>query len=234
MHRINDAAAHALNALTPGEAYVFDEAVATDEYLAEHLDSFRRVATELADGLPDIVPAASPEIWERIVAETGIETIAPPEIAPVVPIHRKRGGVMMSVAAVAAALTIGVATGTVIADSAQTARDQAITAASAGSTTIEMTNPVGMSGITASAVIEADGNGFLLGEALPALDQDRTYQLWVIVDGQVISAGLLGNNPDVVQFRAEGNIEGMAISNEVAGGVVVSEADPVALWLRDA
>ena len=74
----------------------------------------------------------------------------------------------------------------------------------------------------------------MTADSLPALADDRTYQLWVIVDDQVVSAGLLGNNPDVVQFRAEGDIVGMAISNETAGGVVVSENDPVALWLRDA
>mgnify|MGYP001819408266 FL=1 len=50
----------------------------------------------------------------------------------------------------------------------------------------------------------------------------------------MVSAGLLGNDPDVVQFRTEGNVVGMAISEEVAGGVVVSQNDPVALWLDSA
>jgi hypothetical protein len=235
MERINTAAARAINALPPEEAAEFDEMVEGDVYLLAHVDSFRRVAIELTDGLPEIVPVASPVIWERIVKETGIGRDREPSPAPVAPSQRRSRGILMAVAAVAAALVFGVAAGGVSNGSTPSMREAAAAAASKpDATTIAMASPSGIAAINASVVLTGDGTGYLTAESLPALTEDRTYQLWVVVDDQVISAGLLGNDPNVVQFRAEGNIVGMAISNETVGGVVVSENDPVALWLRDA
>jgi len=239
MERINTAAARAINALSETEADVFDEMAQQDTYLTDHVDSFRRVAMELVDGLPEIVPVASPEIWDRIAGETGIYQQTGEDVAPapsdVVPIRRKGRNTFLAIASVAAALVFGIAVGGVIDGSNPSMQEMAVAAsADAGSTTITMTNPAGATDINAQVVLAADGTGYVMAESLPTLSDDRTYQLWVIVDDQVISAGLLGNDPDVMQFRAEGNIVGMAISNEVAGGVVVSEVDPTTLWLQDA
>lgn len=239
MERINTAAGRAINALPDAEADRFDVLIEHDAYLADHVESFRRVAVELADGLPEIVPAASPIIWERILDETGIGSsnasgvrggvIAPPRTP-----DRKAFPTLLAAMSVAAALIIGAVIGNA-AFAPDPLREVAVAAASDPSaTTMSMTSPVGTTEINAEVVLTADGTGYLFGDSLPALNEDRTYQLWLIVDDQVISAGLLGNDPGVVQFRAEGNVVGMAISNEVAGGVVVSEADPTALWLQEA
>jgi hypothetical protein len=235
MERINWAAARAINALPPDEAAEFDEVAEGDAYLLKHLDSFRRVAAELAGGLPEIVPVASPVIWERIVQETGLDPNPATTPAPVAPLRRRGRSTFLTAIAVAAALVFGVAAGGILNGSTSSVSELAAAAATKpGATSIAMTSPSGITAINASVVLTEDGTGFVTADSLPALADDRTYQLWVIVDDQVVSAGLLGNNPDVVQFRAEGDIVGMAISNETAGGVVVSENDPVALWLRDA
>lgn len=237
MERINTAAARALNALPAEEAAQFDAAAETDRYLSDHLDSFRRVATQLTSGLPEIVPVASPEIWERIVTETGIGTEDKPNNRDetVVPIRKRTLPTLLAIVSVAAALFVGVAIGDIAGNTTPSMRDVAAAAAAEpGATTVVMTSPVGATGINAEVVVTSNGTGYLLGESLPALTDERTYQLWLIVDDQIVSAGLLGNDPDVVQFRAEGNIVGMAISNETAGGVAVSEAEPTALWLQDA
>lgn len=235
MERINTAAARAVNALPPAEAAEFDALAAEDAYLSEHVESFRRVAAELAGGLTEIVPVASPVIWDRIAQETGIDQAPQESPAPAIPLKRRGRDFVTAVAAVAAALVFGVAAGGLLNGSEPSLREVAAAAASeAGATTVEMTSPSGIAAINASVVLTEGGTGYLTADSLPALTDDRTYQLWVIVDDQVISAGLLGNDPDVIQFRAEGNIVGMAISNEKAGGVVVSENDPVALWLQDA
>lgn len=236
MERINTAAAHAVNALTPEEAERFDAIVRGDRYLQDHFDSFRRVSVELVEGLPDIVPAASPDIWERIVSETGIGADAHKDTAEtnVVSIKKRPRSNLLMIVSVAAALVVGAIVGTNLSESTPSMRDIAVaTASDPGATTILMTSPNGPE-INTEVVLASDGTGYLLGESLPALSEDRTYQLWLIVDDQVISAGLLGSNPDVVSFRAEGNVVGMAISNEVAGGVVVSEVAPTTLWLQDA
>ncbi len=65
---------------------------------------------------------------------------------------------------------------------------------------------------------------------LPQLDTSQTYQLWSVVDGEVVSVGLLGSDPDVVSLRLEGEPAVLALTVEVAGGVAVSTQSPVAVW----
>jgi hypothetical protein len=51
---------------------------------------------------------------------------------------------------------------------------------------------------------------------------------------RVISVGIMGNRPEISAFRVEGQLAGLAISEEILGGVVVSEQDPVGVWLDEA
>jgi hypothetical protein len=87
---------------------------------------------------------------------------------------------------------------------------------------------------TAKAIIVLmpDGTGYVTQHTLEPLPADRTYQLWAIVDGRVISAGVLGPNPGTVPFHIDvAGFEGFAITEEVAGGVVSSVNDPVVAFL---
>ena len=88
------------------------------------------------------------------------------------------------------------------------------------------------SSANAIIVLMPDGTGYLTQHTLQPLPDDRTYQLWAIVDGKVISAGVLGPDPDVVPFRIDvDGFEGFAITEEVVGGVVSSENQAVVAWL---
>ena len=58
--------------------------------------------------------------------------------------------------------------------------------------------------VGAEAIIDQDGHGFLLGEGLPALASDQTYQLWGVIGEQVISLGVLGTNPEIELFSSGG------------------------------
>jgi len=84
-------------------------------------------------------------------------------------------------------------------------------------------------GSVARVVLTANGEGYVLpNDNLDALDSDRTYQLWVVTpDGQVISAGVLGSQPDPARFTWTGDVAGFALTRERAGGVVSSEGDVV-------
>ncbi len=201
-----------------------------DDDLARELAAFRRVAVALIDGLPDIIPAASPELWDHISERAGISSPAPPAL-----VEKTRH---MSWSLMAAALLAVVAVGaTTVLATRSTTRDirSTATAAIAASDSLHVTlsSPEGVTGIHPEVVIAADGTGFVIADSLPHLSDDRTYQLWVIVEDRVVSAALLGNEPGVIEFRAEGEISGIAISNEVAGGVVVSAVAPTAIWLSD-
>ncbi len=81
--------------------------------------------------------------------------------------------------------------------------------------------------VAATAALEPDGSGYLLGAALPSLDDSRTYQLWGVQGDNVISLGLLGNSPSVVAFHADPGTEQLVITEEVAGGVSSSENPPL-------
>ena len=83
----------------------------------------------------------------------------------------------------------------------------------------------------AEVVLTADGKGFVIPtENLPALDESRTYQLWVINTSEaVISAGVLGRDPAPAPFTWTGDVSGLALTREIAGGVVSSEGDVVSV-----
>ena len=85
--------------------------------------------------------------------------------------------------------------------------------------------------VFANVVITADGTGFLRRESLDSLPGDRTYQLWAVMGTGLISAGVLGPNPDVVPFQMAGEIIGFAVTEEIAGGVVTSQNQPIATGL---
>lgn len=85
--------------------------------------------------------------------------------------------------------------------------------------------------LLAHAVVTPGGTGFLRASSLHTLSSDRTYQLWAVVGAGRISAGLLGRRPDVVPFQVAGEVIGLAVTVEVAGGVVASQNQPVATGL---
>lgn len=68
------------------------------------------------------------------------------------------------------------------------------------------------------AVLLRDGTGYVLADRLPDLTDEETYQLWAMIDGRPVSAGVLGPAPDIARFRASRTTAALAISVERAGG----------------
>ena len=80
------------------------------------------------------------------------------------------------------------------------------------------------------AVILPGGQGYVYGSKLSPLSSLQTYQLWGAVGGQLISYGLLGTDPaTVIPFRAGPGVSALAVTEEVAGGVVSTAHQPVAV-----
>ena len=80
-----------------------------------------------------------------------------------------------------------------------------------------------------------DGRGYLLADGLASLATNRTYQLWALIDGERISAGTLGQHPQVAAFNVSGPVDGFAITEEQGIGVVASTNPPVVVgWFRSA
>lgn len=97
-----------------------------------------------------------------------------------------------------------------------------------GSSTMVLADGAGHA--VATVVLLPDGTGLLTIEDLPAVGEDRTYQLWGVMDDEVVSVGLAGTGPGTTTFTADTlRLQALVLTEEEAGGVAVSEADPLAL-----
>ena len=219
--------AYALDALSLEERRRVEAALAADPELRKIADLLDEVAAELAAaavGDADRTPAG---LWARIAAAT----------TPI-PVSRARGSLWrrwlapalaataVAAAAVLAVVAVGQHTRLIDFEESPLAAAAAAARNQQGSLVVALTGRV-----PAEVILAADGTGYLLTPDAPALTAEETYQLWAIVGDRVISAGILGPDPEVAAFHVSGEIAGFALTVEVAGGVVSSEQEPVAVGL---
>jgi hypothetical protein len=103
-----------------------------------------------------------------------------------------------------------------------------------GSRTAELVASDGT--MMAEIVVTADGRGFVSPSELPTLPAGRTYQLWAMSDDwpetPAVSVGVLGRDPSVFAFQADGGVAGFAITEERAPGVErTRQAEKFEGWL---
>lgn len=239
--------AYALDALEDHERDLVDAHLAVNPRFRSEVDQHREAIAFLAEGvLAGDGARPRPDIWQGI--ENSLQE-APPPLRLVRPTRSspRLPWTTRVVGAVAAAAVIAVAglglrvyqqddridalRAALDGDRLEEAAATAVTIP--GAELLTLSAPTG-TGIEARITLQPDGIGYLVSDGLPALPPDRAYQLWAIVDDNVISAGVLGPDPGVSPFQVTGNVAGFAITEEVAGGVVASVNDPVAVWLRDA
>ena len=165
-------------------------------------------------------------LWDRISGALE-ETPPPLDLAPVVPLPARRStGMRIAASVAAAAAVVAVIFGVKVVDlgnqldriESQNGIERVVVEAQQDprSRTVELASADGTE--VAEVVLRPDGTGFLVKDRLAPLPPDRTYQLWALVDGKAISAGVLGPDPGIVAFKAAGEPAGFAISNEVRGG----------------
>ena len=231
--------AYALDAVDETDRRRVEDYLTINPRAADEVRQHREVATMLAFTGMD-APAG---VWERIVAS--LEEQAPPpgpelsrvmpapdRPAPVVPIEHARRRRMRSVgtwlAATAAAAVVAVAVVSVVDRRADAPGDPIAVAAEAAredrDSQIATLRSEGVD-VTAEAIVDQDGHGFLLAQDLPPLPDDRTYQLWGVVGEDVISIGILGPHPEIETFTVEADVVAFAVTIERAGGVV-SDGNP--------
>ena len=206
-----------------------DRELTTFESHLETCDDCQANLREARDALAALVPDQEPptHLWSRIESALDDEHEAVVvELAP----KRREWSMVQALTAVAAGVVLVVAG--VFLGSATSGSGSDIVAAAADAVDSGATQAVfevdGAS--VAEVVLGDDGVGYVLPtDELPALEDARTYQLWVInPDGDVISAGVLGNDPSASVFAWAGEVTGFALTREVAGGVVSSAGDVVA------
>jgi hypothetical protein len=239
--------AYALDALEPAELQAVDRHVQGCQACRAEVAQHREVAGLLTPGWGK--PPAG--LWDRIAAS--LEEKPPPlDLAPVIAMKppappptigagagtQERRGVFIGIAAmvaVAAVAMIGFLGVRAIDDGgrnndtvtplAELERSANAALADPSAQKVDLVSTDGSRYV--QAVVLRDGTGYLVNPRLPALPAERTYQLWAVVGTAKISVGVLGNEPKIVPFKMNGNVSALAITEEVAGGVVASRADPV-------
>lgn len=218
----------ALDALESQEEHrVLWHARSCDECGLE-LAQYERVSAALT---PDGPPPR--HLWDGIVAKIEAESAdaSPPAKEPDRPRWRtmSRLSRMTTIAAATAMVFAGLAAGLWVSGSVE---DLGVVAAQAAEEPGSYVGDFLVDGeAIASVVLTEEGRGFVTpADGLEPLANSRTYQLWVITpDERFISGGVLGNEPGVAAFTWSGPVSGFALTREVAGGVVESEGDLVAV-----
>lgn len=225
---IRDAlASYAIRATERNEAVAMGHALNADSRLRFEATVYKDTAVRLRALFEPVEPDAS--VWDNIEATISGER------SPEDPRPRRRVELLLVAVAAAAAFLVGVSAATVL-DGSSPAGIEAVAASLAAdpsSARVSLVNPASGEGV-ATLVVGADGSAIFAADDLPVLDADRTYQLWAVVDGAVVSAGLLGSGPTVVALRLEAEPTVLAVTVEQAGGVVVSEQEPIAVWAAEA
>ena len=72
-----------------------------------------------------------------------------------------------------------------------------------------------------------DGTGYLVPIDLGPPPAGRVYQLWAVRSDAKISLGVLGGTPGVAAFRMTGPVVAFAVTEENAGGVGITENQPL-------
>ncbi len=217
--------AYALDAVDADERRRVDDYLEVNPRAAAEVQAHREVATMLAFTGMD----APDDLWGRISNE--IDEQAPPvgvELAKVMSFddHPKRRAISRiapwAVSVAAAAVVAFVAVG--LADRADAPNDplaSAVEVAQADRDSLTTTLVAEGSESSADAVIDQDGHGYVLARDLPTLPEGQTYQLWGVVEnGDVISLGIFGPNPEIETFTVEGTLNALAITIEQYPGVI--------------
>jgi hypothetical protein len=219
--------AYALDAVDEREGAEIERHLSGCEGCRAEVTEHREMVARLAE--VDLPPPAG--VWERI--QKSIHAEAESEAAPAVPLRPSRLQRIVAGLAAAAVLLVAFLSWRVYEldhrlDRSRT--DSVLAAATAALADPDAERLVLRSSdgeFLVDAVVLPDGSGFLIQDNLRALSESRTYQLWGIVRGTAISAGVLGNDPDVTPFKIDANTQCLLITEEIAGGVAVSRNLPI-------
>jgi anti-sigma-K factor RskA len=217
-----------------------------------HVDGCPECADELADLLDTAsmvtlteVEAPPAQLWNRIEttmrADVQLTEIGQsvPNSTPVIDLDAARGrrdrrlSIRSAlIGAIAAAAVVVPITASVVSPGTPSIAALATKAAKAkGSQRIELASPDKKR--LGDVIIDANGNGYIRNEALAELPVGKTYQLWTIVDGAPVSAGLLGRSPKTSAFSADAKVQAVAISIENESGASAPTATPIGVAALD-
>lgn len=229
-------AIYALDALDADESAQVEAHVSGCDGCREELDGHLAVASLM--GAQSIEADVPDSLWNRVQAE-----IAP---QPPIPMRPRRVPLVVATSAAAAMLLVVVvqtsrlATAQSELTAAQErlgAVEQAIAAGDWSEAALIAASTPGARSVElngeADAVITLlpDGTGFVTASDLNTPPSGRSYQLWIVQRGEIVSAGLLRSEAVGSAFRFDpATLEGLVVTEEEAAGVVVSDGPAISAW----
>jgi hypothetical protein len=164
-------------------------------------------------------PAVAPDdVWDRIAASLQDE---PPVLSPVArPSFRRRLALIVPLGAAAAGLFLIVG---LLAAKVENLDRQVNSLRHQVSVTSVLLNPAHRTVELTSAahpvwratvVVLPNGEGYLINPSMPALGSSRTFQLWALSRGKVVSLGVLGSHPTGAPIRLEATMTLLMINAE--------------------
>jgi anti-sigma factor RsiW len=224
-------AGYALDALDADERAAYEAHLAGCESCRSELESFWQTAEALA------VAASGPEpskaLRDRILADAHAEP--PPNVVVLEPRRRRLVPVLAATAAVAAgiALALGVWGSSVSGklDDTRSALERARTTASVLADPAAQTVPLQAG--DGRLVVNGEGQAVLVVQDLAPAPSDKTYETWIVPDGdihQARPAGLFPGSDRTAIVGVDGTVSSgdlVAVTLEPAGGVDAPTSPPV-------
>jgi anti-sigma-K factor RskA len=221
-------AAYALDALGPEELDEFERHLAHCEECREHVAAFQETVAELAYDTD--APAPSPALRNRVLADARREQ---PKVVAMP--ARRRWAFPVAAAAAFAAGCVALGLAFWASDLAQQLDDERAALHRADEVVIALSDPtstrIPLDGADGILVVKPDSSeGWVLVNGLDEAPEGKTYEAWVIEEGEATAAGLFsgGGERTVVPLTEpvpEGAI--VAVTVEEAGGVEQSTQDPI-------
>jgi anti-sigma-K factor RskA len=240
--------AYVLDALEPDERAQVEQYLEGNPRARAEVDDLRETAAVLA-AAPVADTTASPQVWERIVADLEHDDAPPIADGAGDALAARRGRRasrrtvwLTSALAAAAAIVAAVLAVQVFALDDDLDRERDLSAAYERATEVDgarETDLLDGEEVVARVVVQPDGKGYFENVGLSGLpESDEGYQLWAMLGDpaapRVISVGVLGNAPGVTPFTFDGPVVGFAVSVEPEGGSEQPTTEPVSAGLLPA
>ena len=220
-------AAYALDALGPEELAEFEAHLAHCTECREHVAAFQETVAELAYDVE--APAPSPALRNRVLAD------ARREQPKVVAMPRRRWAFPVAAAAAFVAGCVALGLAFWASDLANQLDEERTAVHLADEIIVALTDPnadrIPLEGADGILVVDDESSeGWMLVNGLDQAPDGKTYEAWVIEDGEAVPAGLFtgGDSRTVVPLTvpvSEGAI--VAVTVEEAGGVQQPTQDPI-------
>jgi anti-sigma factor RsiW len=214
-------AAYALDALEPGERREYEAHLAACPPCQDELASFGEVTGALAVAASGPVPR--PELRERILSAARAE---PQVVVPLERPRRRVAPVLAGVAAIAAVVALGFGLwAALLSNDLDQARSALDILADPDARTVPLQSGSGR------LVVDPDGQAVLVLGGLEQAPSGKTYEVWVVQDGNAAPAGLFSQTSSSDPVQVQGTVDDgdvVAVTIEAAGGASEPNLPPIA------